>query len=792
MADEKVLAAQKWANATYSGVSGYNKCPEDGRTGWSTMFSLTRALQHELGIGTLSDSFGPTTLSKLAARGDIGSKEPNANIRKIVQHALFCKGYWGGDGEGTYDAQTSQAVAKLKIDAGLDATNGMVQPKLFKALLNMDAYVLLAGGNEQVRSIQQWLNGRYFNKSTFYVVPTDGHYTRDVQTALMKALQYECGVPEDQATGNFGPATQQGLRDHLLVQGSTGVFVQLFSAACVFNGTVDDTTTSFKNSFDDKLTTFVKAFQSFSALTVNGLGDYPTWCQLLVSTGDPERPGTACDTSRTITPARAKDLYAAGYRVIGRYLDEDPEYNTEKPLKPSELDALFGAGMKIFPISQYTGRELSAFTYTTGYQHGLKAHEKASGHGFNRGTVIYFAVDYDATSEQIESNIIPYFRGIVAALASQGRRYLHGVYGSRNVCSMVTNATDARWSFVSGMSWGFSGNLGFPMPTNWSYTQIKEFDFTGPAGNFPLDKDVWRPRSDAASSTVSEHGSPTDKFFSFIGQIQSMAYTYGGKDQQELVMEYMRAADYNNSQWKQLIGAADQGFVDYVANQGVKRMAEFVDPSIGLDLFAPHLFAAANGHLVKGNPSGKSINRGDVAGWGGDIITFYAEWRRDSDSNASGYTYAKERLGRANVSSTFGLGDLCEDADGFNIAMAVKGGLSVEQAVKDYYTTGELTDGGFLRRFRNYYDNRFKGNGTDAVDIIRNMLTSEDDPVISLGRVYLIEKQIEGGAKLLPSMMPADRLTEFCRGFADVLLEKVGTENARMKKLLAEQRTKTS
>lgn len=56
--DVKVLQAQKWVNSTYAAVSGYQKCPETGMTGWSTMYSLTRALQHELGIATLSDSFG--------------------------------------------------------------------------------------------------------------------------------------------------------------------------------------------------------------------------------------------------------------------------------------------------------------------------------------------------------------------------------------------------------------------------------------------------------------------------------------------------------------------------------------------------------------------------------------------------------------------------------------------------------------------------------------------------------------------------------------------------------------
>jgi peptidoglycan hydrolase-like protein with peptidoglycan-binding domain len=184
----------------------------------------------------------------------------------------------------------------------------------------MDAYVLLSGGTEQARAIQRWLNGRYLDKSTYFIGPCDGLYSRDVQKALVKALQYEFGVPADQATGNFGPATQAGLRSHPVNQGDSGIFVQLFSAACVFNGTIADTSTSFKDSFDGKLTEWVRAFQAFSALEQTGRGDYPTWAQLLVSMGDPDRPAGAGDTRHHISLARAKALKAAARPGLGSRL----------------------------------------------------------------------------------------------------------------------------------------------------------------------------------------------------------------------------------------------------------------------------------------------------------------------------------------------------------------------------------------------------------------------------------------------------------------------------------------
>ena len=50
MADERVLQVQQWLNKTYGNDSRYNKITEDGKTGWSTIYALRRALQIELGI----------------------------------------------------------------------------------------------------------------------------------------------------------------------------------------------------------------------------------------------------------------------------------------------------------------------------------------------------------------------------------------------------------------------------------------------------------------------------------------------------------------------------------------------------------------------------------------------------------------------------------------------------------------------------------------------------------------------------------------------------------------------
>ncbi|PEA54066.1 hypothetical protein CON64_14525, partial [Bacillus pseudomycoides] len=62
--DLAVLAVQTWLYDHYRTVDGFQPPLLNGKTGWSTMYALTRALQHELGITTLADAFGPTTASK--------------------------------------------------------------------------------------------------------------------------------------------------------------------------------------------------------------------------------------------------------------------------------------------------------------------------------------------------------------------------------------------------------------------------------------------------------------------------------------------------------------------------------------------------------------------------------------------------------------------------------------------------------------------------------------------------------------------------------------------------------
>ncbi|GAA4131541.1 glycoside hydrolase domain-containing protein [Actinomadura keratinilytica] len=542
MADAMVERAQRFVNS-YN-VPGIPKIEVTGRTGWTVMHALTRALQYELGLTELSDGFGPAPLAGLQARFPvIDGNTRHGNVCRIVQSALYCKGYDGGEIDGVYNARVSAAVAELKQHMGVAGVypGDGVTPKVCKALLTMDAYVPVRGGSDQVRSIQQWLNGRYTGRRDFFITPCDGHFSRDVQKALLLAIQFELGMSDDVANGRFGPGTQAGIRQQAVLgvgSADTGRrFVHLFQAAMIFNGW----RTPFDGRYTGAVARTVADFQRFVRLPATGTGDFRTWASLLVSTGDPTRRGTACDCITEITAARARALRAEGYTTVGRYLCNAPGPKARnKKIQPGELDTITAAGLSVFPIYQTNGGDRDYFTPHQGAHDAQAAVDAAQEHGFQRGTTIYFAVDYDAVDEEVTSRVIPYFRALAARMANYGGPYSVGVYAPRNVCSRLAAAGLTVSSFVSDMSVGYSGNLGFPLPKNWAFDQISTIWVGRDAGRIEIDNDIasgrdpgqtrFAPRPAADRLDVAFDWSQGDRLFrELLAYMESHGLEGGGR-----------------------------------------------------------------------------------------------------------------------------------------------------------------------------------------------------------------------------------------------------------------------
>lgn len=509
--DEMVYQTQRWLNKTYGNDSRFKKLDLEntaikGKTGWATIYALTRALQIELGIESTADSFGPSS-RRLYAQNPLRRNDGETNNKYgILQGALWCKGYNPGhyyaEDHGfscVFDERVENAIKALQTDAGVTA-NGVVSVNLMAALLSMDAFKLLSGygGKEYVRSFQQMMNGRY--ESYIGIRPCDGIYGRNTAVALIYAIQAEEKLPVGTANGNFGPATKRccPTLPYLDVEkdytgqpynsGDISRFRQLFSFALYVNGYGDG---SYMNAWDESS---VREFQRFMAIPETGVGDLNTWMAATVSCGNTSRTAKAADCATILTPAKAQTLKDNGYEVIGRYLTGHVGQNVSKALTEEEITIIFNAGLRFFPIYQTSGRNASYFTEKKGTEDAQAAVEAAENLRIPYQTIIYFAVDFDAMDYQITNAIFPYFRKIVEYMRTKAHKYRIGIYGSRNVCKRVSDLMELDGCFIGDMSTGYSGNLGYTMPYNWTFDQFATVKIGSGEGQIEIDKDGYSGR----------------------------------------------------------------------------------------------------------------------------------------------------------------------------------------------------------------------------------------------------------------------------------------------------------
>lgn len=532
--DDMVYLTQKWLNQEYGDVEGFNPVTENGKTGWNTIYGLIRALQHELGITSLSNNFGSTT-SRLYSE-NILRRQDGATDNKyaILQGALWCKGYSPGynismDADGivtfnaVFDEGVENAIKQLQADAGLLEQDGVVSLNIMKALMSMDSFKLLPasyGSDYKIRNFQQWLNRNYEEYTGLN--PCDGVYGRNTNKALVLALQAEEGLPLSKATGNFGDTTRgccptipydrtdvNAARKYsdtengdLYTYKEIQNFTKLMQFALYVNGFGDG---NFDGVYDNATKQAIREFQEHHAIKIIGQANLGTWLSLFISCGDIYRNAIAADCATILTEAKAQALVENGYEYIGRYLTGTYGGGINKALSREEAEIILEAGLKFFPIYQDGGTTQSEFTAENGILDGQAAVNAAKALGLPDDTIIYFAVDFDAMDYQITSSILPYFKEVYDEVTSSSA-YKVGVYGARNVCSRVSNAGYAYCSFVGNMSTGFSGNLGFKMPSNWAFDQFGNKDKNGnyltissADGDFEIDKDGVSGRDDGVS-----------------------------------------------------------------------------------------------------------------------------------------------------------------------------------------------------------------------------------------------------------------------------------------------------
>ncbi|WZH35591.1 MAG: DUF1906 domain-containing protein [Microbacterium enclense] len=733
MANPKVLEFQKWLNATYKTNSQWIKVPENEQPGWPTMYAATRALQIELGITSLSDSFGPATQARFTSQ--FGSLSPTTTAGKtrvirILQGALWTKGYTGGWENGKFDAAVSSSISTVNADLGLSSAVMTVNAKLMKSLLTMDAYILIGAGTEAKRAAQQWLNARYSSRADFPLLPTDGLYSRNTQIGLMYGIQYELDMKDGVANGNFGPGTQSGLKANATVQlnsvDSGKRWVRLFQCALRFN----DYPAPLSGKFDSATQEFTKSFQRYAELPQTGVGNYTTWAGLLVSTGDENRAGAASDMSTQLSAAQCALIYQKGYRTVGRYLTVDG-----KRYAPGELERIFAAGLKTFPIMQEDNTNENEFSRPKGLDHGFQAARRLRQLGFKEGTTVFFAVDFDAIDDQITSRILPYFRGVKYYLDRLSVKYKIGVYGTRNVCTRVIKEGLASEAFIASMSWGWSGNLGFSLPPSWSYDQIAGLTLSDSSASVEIDKNVQSSRATPAGSDsvyptalrTTSAGTQFDEdyLWYFAENIVKAEAADPDGFPVDYVLRYIQRLEpnYQAPVWTLYAPASENDpiYLDRpVGWAQARRDARAAFEAIATapaDSQIPrmtHFAASLRGYLrwVWEEPT-VWARTADLAGWAGDLVNawndYYANYRASSPSIRDWF---KKNVGGPS-SGRFSQEDLLCDVDAYLTRSLMASGMSFLESVRqiEYECSRDST-----WRYREFAARRFGGSKANAAE----------------------------------------------------------------------------
>lgn len=715
--DVMVLKTQEWLNETYGNDSRFNRVDEDGATGWSTIYALTRALQIELGITSTADNFGPTTIAKFNENYPEGIKqqtdedENESNIYAIIQGALWCKGYGTGSSEITkhFYGGTGSAIIKLKNDAygvtlekPIDST---VTLNVMKALLSMNQYVLLIsyGGSESIRDIQQRLNRNY--EDYVGLMPCDGLYGREMNKALIKVLQAIEGLSPSEATGTFGETTKK--KCPIFPPDGDPEAISLFRNAMTCNGYL----TGEGTTWDLLLEASVRTFQKNMCIPETGKADLNTWMSLLLSSGNPERSATVCDTRFEITEERADQLISMGYKTIGRYLTG----GDFKQLRPDEPQRILDKGLSFFPIFQESTTDLSYFTYERGKEDAVKASNAAKSFGIPEETIIYFAVDTDVLDADISVYIMPYFEAVSRNIDSL---YRVGIYGTRNVSNQVIDAGYAVTCFVSDMSTGFSGNMGFKMPSKWNFDQFAEISLSPDWGIDKVGYSGRYPVVDRLEAIPGILGLVDD-----IHKLEKLYKEYYNKNYEAApnvvppltskilvlgVTNFLRSQKYNSLKWSITTGRGiDNDFIEYVNRENKSLYDKFMTYISSNTLYIEDTYGNGKmdlAHLAATTECYISCNfPNEWTGWAGDLATGMDDATEgyNSDKSRTEEEWAKLIIGAESMSSC-NFADLCCDADAIKLAKLASSSSSLDNplshAIETYYSSYSNN------RYANYLD----------------------------------------------------------------------------------------
>jgi hypothetical protein len=151
--------------------------------------------------------------------------------------------------------------------------------------------------------------------------------------------------------------------------------------------------------------------------------------------------------------AHIPQLVADGIKGVIRYDDPSGNPNSWKQIGAPEYEALLKAGIAVGIVSEWGNNHAGYFNVAAGKRDGEYSVMRAKSRNQPARTAIYSAVDYDASAQDIDAYIIPYFRAFSEVVRAADLRV--GTYGSGLTCAMLKDngMIDFEWITCSS---GFS------------------------------------------------------------------------------------------------------------------------------------------------------------------------------------------------------------------------------------------------------------------------------------------------------------------------------------------------
>lgn len=212
---------------------------------------------------------------------------------------------------------------------------------------------------------------------------------------------------------------------------------------------------------------------------------------------------SAIDLATRVTAAMIPSMKAGGIEAVCRYLSNSPAKN----LSLDEAKLLSGAGIKCVLVWEAQGDRYNSFTADQGITDAERAVSQATALGMPKGGAIYFAVDFDATADQITDGITAYMRAVMQSQPWGLNGWRIGIYGNGAVCAAMLDAglADLAWVWGAG---GTNGTQAFIASNRWAIRQhptVNRFgasvdpdDVQGDYGGWMLGSSVGAPSSTTA------------------------------------------------------------------------------------------------------------------------------------------------------------------------------------------------------------------------------------------------------------------------------------------------------